>query len=199
MDTKSENNAVQKLSRWRRFCKWFLTKVLRWSYIGTPPPEKKVILIGVPHTSAWDLLISYLYYQAIGGNAKVMIKKESFKGLQGKVLRKVGGIPVDRSNATAFMHSLIHQMNENPEGLHLAMCPEGTRKACHKWKTGYHTLAKETGARVYLGYFDWKHKVITSGIPFDLTDDARADTQRMQEYYGSLDIDGKHPEGWATK
>lgn len=193
MNTETE----VRLSGWRKFCKWLLTKVMGWKYVGTPPPERNAILIGVPHTSAWDLLVSYLYYQAIGGNAKVMIKKESFKGPMGWILRKVGGIPVDRSNSTAFLHSIIHQMNEN--GMHLAMCPEGTRKACHRWKTGYHTIAKQTGATVYLGYFDWKHKVITCGIPFELTDEARADTDRMQAYYAGLDIDGRHPEGWATK
>lgn len=190
---------VKEIKGWRKFCKWLLTKVLGWEIEEGIPAEKNAILIGVPHTSIWDLVISYLYYQGIGGDAKVMVKKEAFKGPLGVLLRKIGGIPVDRSHSTAFIHSIIHEMTDTEKGLQLAMCPEGTRKACHRWKTGYHTIARQAGATVYLGYFDWKHKRITRGVEFPLTDDARADTDRMQEYYSTLDIDGKHPEGWATK
>ncbi len=190
---------VTEKNGWQKFCHWFLTKVLGWTAVEGIPTEKNAILIGVPHTSIWDLVISYLYYTGVGGDAKVMVKKEAFKGPLGWIIRKLGGIPVDRSNSTAFIHSIIHEMNDSEKGLHLAMCPEGTRTAVHRWKTGYHTIAKQGGATVYLGYFDWKHKVITCGEEFPLTDDAREDTNRMQEYYSKMDIDGKHPEGWATK
>ena len=190
---------VKDIRGWRKFCRWFLTKVMRWEIEEGIPAEKNAILIGVPHTSIWDMLVSYLYYQGIGGNAKVMVKKEAMDGPFGWLIRALGGIPVDRSNSTAFIHSIIHQMTDTEEGLHLAMCPEGTRKACHKWKTGYHTIARQAGATVYLGCFDWKHRRITRGPEFELTDDARADTARMQEYYSKLDIAGKNPEGFATK
>lgn len=190
---------MKKNSAWRRFCLWILTKVMGWTYSGEVPPEKNAIFIGCPHTSMWDFVVSYTYYTGIGGNAKVMIKKEAFFWPLGPILRMLGGIAMDRKHPAGPLHSIISAMNETPEGMHLAMCPEGTRKACHRWKTGYHVIAKQTGATVYLGYFDWKHKHITVGERFELTDDARADTARMQEYYSKLDINGKNPEGWACE
>ncbi len=184
---------------WRKFCKWLLTKAMGWTYSGEVPSEKNAILLGCPHTSMWDFVVSYTYYITIGGHAKIMIKKEAFFWPLGPILRKLGGIPMDRKHSSGPLHSIINEMKNNPDGVHLAMCPEGTRKACHKWKTGYHTIARQTGAAVYLGYFDWKHKHITVGEKFELSDDARADTNRMQEIYGAMDIGGKHPDGWATK
>ena len=60
-------------------------------------PEPKCLILGVPHTSGWDFIISYLFYTSIGGKANVMVKKEFFWGPFGPLLRALGGVPVDRS------------------------------------------------------------------------------------------------------
>ena len=63
---------------WQKFCGWLL-KVMGWTVDNpTVVPEDKCIILGVPHTSAWDFVISYLFYKSIGGDAKVIIKKEFF-------------------------------------------------------------------------------------------------------------------------
>ena len=58
--------------------------------------------------------------------------------------------------------------------------------------------AEETGATVYMSYFDWKTKHIGIGKPVELTDDARADTQRIQALYEEMGLEGKHPEKYIT-
>ena len=83
---------------WRKFCK-FLLKSLGWKVThDVPVPEDKCIILGVPHTSIWDFAISYLYYMAIGGEAKCMIKKEMFFWPFGWLLKKLHGVPIDRSS-----------------------------------------------------------------------------------------------------
>lgn len=146
-----------------------LGKVLRipsqkmgWTTVGGPAPEAKCVLLGVPHTSAWDFVISYLFYTQFDKTAHVMIKKEFFKWPVGAFLRKVGCIPVDRSSASAMLFSLINEM-EKVDTFHLAIAPEGTRHAVKKWKTGYHMIAKKVGCPVYMGYFDWKTKCVSIG------------------------------------
>ena len=169
-----------------------------WTTVGGPVPEKKAIILGVPHTSAKDFLISYLFYtQFDAQKAHVMIKKEFFFWPLGPVLRKMGAVPVDRSNATAMVKSLIDQM-EDKETFILAIAPEGTRKATRKWKTGYHLIAKSVGCPVYLGYFDWGRKRVSAGEKVQLTDDARADTGRIQEIYERMGLVGKNPKGFVT-
>ena len=169
---------------WSKFCGWLL-KCMGWTVDNeTVVPEDKCIILGVPHTSGWDFVISYLFYSSLGGNAKVMIKKEFFFWPLGGLLRKLGGLPVDRKNAVSMVVSTIHQMKE-ADVCHLAIAPEGTRKPIKRWKTGFHTIAREVGCSVYMGYFDWKTKHVGWGKKVELTDDARADMKRIQDLKGN--------------
>ena len=168
-----------------------------WTVVEPPAPEKKCIILGVPHTSMWDFVVSYLYYTSVGGTANVMIAKEFFWWPLGALLKALGAVPVDRKNPTALMVSIIHEMNK-AEYMHLAIAPEGTRKAIKRWKTGFHTIARECNIPVYMGYFDWKTKRVGRGIKVELTDDARADMKRIQDLYEQMHMQGKHPEKYVT-
>ena len=185
------------MSSWTKFCGWLLKKK-GWTTVGGPVPEKKALILGVPHTSVKDFIISYLFYtQFDAQKARVMIKKEFFFWPLGPIIRKLGAVPVDRSNATSLVKSLIDQM-EAEDTFILAIAPEGTRKPVRKWKTGYHLIAKAVGCPVYLGYFDWGRKRVSVGEKVELTDDARADTDRIQAIYEGMGLKGKHPEGFIT-
>ncbi len=184
------------MDTWGKFC-GFMLKTLGWTKVNDSVEEDKCILLGVPHTSVWDFLISYLYYRSCGEKAKCMVKKEFFFPPVGWLLRAMGGIPVDRSNPTTLLRSVIKEM-EAPGRFHLAIAPEGTRKPVKNWKTGFHLIARATGIPVYLGFFDWGTKRIGRGEKVELTDDARADMKRIQEIYENMHLTGKHPEKYIT-
>ena len=178
--------------RWAKFCGWMLRK-LGWESIGGPMKEPKAIVLGVPHTTVWDFLICYLFYTQFGKVAHIMIKKEFFFWPLGPILKTCGAVPVERSSAASMVKSLINVMEEVPE-FHLAIAPEGTRKPTRNWKSGYHLIARETGATVYLGYYDWGRKRISVGEPFELTDDPKADMKRIYDHYRPLGLQGKHKD-----
>ncbi len=184
------------MDNWAKFCGWMLRKI-GWTADGPAVEEDKCVILGVPHTSGWDFLISYLYYRSLGEHAKCMIKKEFFFPPIGWLLKAMGGVPVDRSSPTNMLRSIIEQM-EKPGRFHLALAPEGTRKAIKNWKTGFHTIARHTGASVYLGYFDWGTKHVGRGRKVELTDDPRADMKRIQQLYEEMHLVGKHPERYVT-
>jgi len=177
----------------------FLLKILGWKavYEGMPT-EQKCIIIGVPHTTAWDFVISWLYYTSAGRTANVMVKKEFFFWPVGILMRKMGALPIDRSRGANIIRQTIQKVKEN-EYIHLAIAPEGTRDRTTRWKAGFHMIARETGIPVYLGSFDWSRKIITTGDRFELTDDAAADIIRMKDYYREKGIVGKHPEKFTTE
>jgi len=184
-----------------KFAKFILFKVLGWRYSegeGDLIPEQKAIFLAAPHTSIWDFVIGYLYYRSIGGKLRVMIKKEAFFFPFGLLLRALGGFPIDRSHPQKVLMGVVHEM-EKPGVFHLCICPEGTRKAVHKWKTGYHSIATHTGAPVYLGHYDYKTKLLGHGPAFPLTGDARADTDEIQKAYGRMGLTALHPEGYTTR
>ena len=181
---------------WAKFCGKLLRR-MGWESIGGPMKEKKAIVLGVPHTSVWDFLVSYLFYTQFGKVAHIMIKKEFFFWPLGPILRACGAVPVDRESAASMVRSLIHEMDQADE-FHLAIAPEGTRKAVKRWKTGFHLIARETGATVYVGYYDWGRKRISVGEPIELTDDPKADMQRIYDIYRPMGIQGLHKDGFIV-
>lgn len=188
--------AEKKLSCWSRFCGWLLRQK-GWTRDSEYMPEKRAIVLGVPHTSFKDFIVSYLFSASYGKTTHVMIKKESFFFPVGVFLRAVGCIPVDRSNSTALVKSLIDAMNKEEE-FYLAIAPEGTRKAVKRWKAGFAFIAKETGIPVYAGYFDWGTRHIGIGEKLELTGDPKADVKIVQEHYSKMNLVGKHPEGYTA-
>lgn len=175
-----------------------ILKARGWTIVGGLPDEEKCILLGVPHTSILDFWVAMLFYTAIGGKARCMVKKELFFLPLGWLLRSFGAFPVDRKNPTAMVRSVIEEM-ENCDHFHLAIAPEGTRKPVKRWKTGFHYIARKTGIPVYMGFFDWKTKRVGCGRKVELTDDAAADMKRIQQLYEDMHLEGRHPENYVTK
>lgn len=184
-----------------KFARFLICKVMKWTIVGEPGPENKLIYLAAPHTSIWDFVVGYLYYRALGGHLKTMIKKEAFFFPLGPILRAMGAFPIDRSNPQRMIMSIVHEMDSLQEGktFHLVICPEGTRSGVHKWKTGYHTIARETGIPVYITFFDYASKRVGIKGKVELTDNARADTDRIQGIYESMKLTALHPDWYFTK
>lgn len=181
----------------QKFSKFLLTKVMGWTIVGEKAPEEKVIFLAAPHTSIWDFWVGYLYYRSVGGHLKTMIKKEAFFFPVNYLLRAMGAFPIDRSHPQKMLMSVMHEMQQ-PGDFHLVICPEGTRKPVHKWKTGYHTIASNTGAPVYLTFFDYAKKRVGIFQKYELTGTAREDTDRIQAIYEEQHFTGKFPEMYVT-
>ncbi|MGE4587522.1 MAG: 1-acyl-sn-glycerol-3-phosphate acyltransferase [Mangrovibacterium sp.] len=175
----------------KQICR-FLMKLWGWKAVNGVMPHKKAIIFGVPHTSAWDFVISYLYYTSVGGLVHIMIKKEFFPRPLGFFLKKMGAIPIDRAKGATVVRQAISMMN-SCEHFHLALTPEGTRARTTRWKAGFHKIARETGAVVYLGFIDWGKKEIGWTDTLQLTDDPAADIRRIKAYYKAKGVLGKYP------
>lgn len=175
-----------------------ILKAFGWTVDGGLPPEDKCIILGAPHTTIFDFPLAYLYYKSLGGKAVCMVKKETFRTPLGPIVRKMGGIPVDRSSSANMLRSIITEINAN-EKFHLAIAPEGTRRPVKKWKMGFRLIAKACDIPVYLVYFDWGRKHIGWWKKFELTDDAEADRIRLQQDYEDMHITGLHNENYRTR
>lgn len=182
----------------KNFCGRLLS-LLGWTVDRREVAENKAVILGVPHTSISDFFVAYLFYKSLGHTAHIMIKKEFFFWPVGFFLRKLGCIPVDRSNGATVVRSVISECKAAKGEFHLCIAPEGTRKPVHKWKMGYHSIAKALDCPVYLGFFDWKRKIVSVGDPFYLSDNARKDTDTIQSLYEAMNLGAKHPENYCTK
>jgi 1-acyl-sn-glycerol-3-phosphate acyltransferase len=174
-----------------------LLRLLGWRVVEPTVPEPKCIILGAPHTSAWDFVISYLYYSSVGGKAYVMVKKSFFWGPLGPIMKAMGALPVDRSHGASLVRQVIEEFRER-EVFHLAIAPEGTRRRTDKWKTGFHTIARAADIPVYTGYFDWKTKRVGRGEKIELTADPEYDLRRIRQWYKDKGVQGKYPALFST-
>ncbi|MDL2309101.1 1-acyl-sn-glycerol-3-phosphate acyltransferase, partial [Bacteroidales bacterium OttesenSCG-928-C03] len=86
----------------KKFC-LFLLKLLRFKPdMENIPKDDKYVLLFVPHTSMYDFVIGKITLTAMGVNALFLIKSEAFWWPMGVLLRKLGGIPLNRKNASRF-------------------------------------------------------------------------------------------------
>ena len=173
---------------WRKVFR-VLVRVSGWRLEGEFPNVARVVLIAAPHSSWWDGVHGLLFKVALGADISFMAKRELFTGPLGWLLRKLGGIPIERHAA----HGVVTQMGDlfNARAkLWLGITPEGTRKRVAEWKSGFWHIAREARVPILPVYFDYPRKVIGIGPLFPPTADREADLAALRAFYAPYM--GKH-------
>lgn len=175
----------------KAICGFIYYKLLGWKSNVTVPDLDKYIICAAPHTSNWDLFIGKLFYGAIGRETGFLMKKDWFFWPLGPIFRWMGGIPVDRSKRTSLVDQII-QIAKNSKTFHLAITPEGTRKANPNWKKGFYHIAVGADIPIFLIGIDYSQKCITATKVFKPTGDIEKDMKDIKLYF--KDFKGKIPE-----
>ncbi|PIE90485.1 MAG: acyltransferase [Acidobacteria bacterium] len=136
--------------------------VLGWRLVGRIPNIKKCVLVLAPHTSNWDFVIALATYFKLGLHTHWFGKHTLFKGLFGRFLRYIGGIPVARHTQHGFVQQLVDQFNKRDKMM-LAVTPEGTRKKTKEWKKGFYYIASGANVPIFLVSFDYHKKELRFG------------------------------------
>lgn len=160
-----------------------------WRLEGEFPDVPKLVLIVAPHSSWWDGFLGLLFKVALGIDIAFMAKRELFRWPLGRLLRRLGGVPIERHAAHEVVGQMVQRFRER-ERLWLVIEPEGTRKAVAKWKSGFWHIARKAGVPILPGYFDYPRKVIGLGPLFDPTRDREADLAALRAFYAPYR--GKH-------
>ena len=175
--------------------KWIYFKVLGWKVVGNLTMSKdtvmKAVLIGAPHTSGYDFIISLLLREVVGIKSNFVGKKELFVWPFGYFFRSIGGAPLDRTSGQNKVQAIASLFNSRDE-FRLAISPEGTRKKVDQWKTGFYYIAKTAKVPIIMFTFDFKNKQNLVSEPFYPTDDKDADFRFMYNFF--KDVKGKNPE-----
>lgn len=157
-----------------------IVKVMRYRMVGGVPPSG--ILVGAPHTSNWDFITMLLVMWHGGAHPRVLVKKQLFKGPLGWVLRGLGGIPLDRDNASEVVRELAAE-SRNGQPFRLILAAEGTRSKGEYWKSGFLRLSQQTGLPITLAFFEPPTRTMGFGPTFHATDDVAADMDIVREFY----------------
>jgi len=172
----------------------FILNLMGWKYEVLTPMFDKCVLVIAPHTSNWDFLMGELGYTAMGSSANFVIKKEWTTGLLGPIIKKLGGIGVDRSKANRFTDQ-IADLYKTREKFSLAITPEGTRKRNPKWKKGFYHIAIKAQVPIVLVVIDYKKKYMALFDVFTPTGDEQADIRAIQQKYKYAT--GKNPDQFS--
>lgn len=156
--------------------------MLGWKLKGSFPDEKKLIFIGAPHTSNWDLIIALAAMMAVGVKASWMMKKEAFFWPVGGLWKSLGGIPIDRKSKNNITTQMADWFNSVDQG-YLGMTPEGTRSKVDKFKKGYLRMAYAAKVPVFIIAIHGPTKEIILDKCWDLTYDTEVDNRRIKAYY----------------
>jgi 1-acyl-sn-glycerol-3-phosphate acyltransferase len=165
----------------RRFFGWLL-RACGWKLVGQFPDVPKLVFVAAPHSSWWDGVWGLMSKVAVGLDASFMAKKELFRGPLGWLLRRLGGIPIERNAAHGVVEQMVARFAEN-DRLWLGIAAEGTRKTVTKWKSGFWQIAREANVPVMTLYFHYPEKTIGIGPLFELSDNRDADIARIREFY----------------
>ncbi len=170
-------------------------RILGWKFVVTVPNYDKCIVCAAPHTSNFDLFIGKLFYGATGRKTKFMMKSEWFFFPLGLLFKAVGAIPVNRKQKTSLVDQMVERF-ARVKKFHLAITPEGTRKANPKWKKGFYYIAKKAQVPIVLVGISYDTKTITSDKVIFPSENIDDDMREIKLYFKRFK--GKHPENFAT-
>jgi 1-acyl-sn-glycerol-3-phosphate acyltransferase len=163
-----------------------------WRTVGTVP--LRGVLVGAPHTSNWDWVLTLLLGWDYRIQIKLLVKQEFFKGPLAPLMRATGAVALDRDNPGETVRQLLAEA-EGDEPFVLGLAAEGTRSRGEYWKSGFYRIAQQSGLPITLAYLDAPSRVVGWGPTFAPTGDVSADMDRVREFYA--DKTGIRPEGFT--
>lgn len=168
-----------------------LLRALGWRVEVTWPAVPRCVIVVYPHTSNWDFFIGYLARLELGIPLQWIGKDTLFRWPLAGLLRRMGGLPVNRRERTGFIAHLAEEMRRRP-WTWIALAPEGTRAHTDHWKSGFYHLALAARAPVGLAFIDYGARVVGLHTYLELSGDEEADLARIRlAYAGKV---GRHPE-----
>ena len=164
----------------------------RWTLVREDPAVTgSRIILGAPHTSNWDFVLMLAIAWSHGISPRFLGKHQLFQGPGGWIMRRLGGIPVDRSDPSRIVDEVIALIASGEE-IQLVVTPEGTRGAGTHWRSGFHRISVATGLPVTLGYPDITTETAGLGPTLVMTGDVTTDMDAIRAFYA--DKAGVRPE-----
>lgn len=170
-----------------------LMRLSGWHFDGALPDVPKIVIAVAPHTSNWDFVIGVMVLWSLDIKLSFLGKHSLFRGVFGRWMRSIGGIPVNRDSTHGVVADVVQAFAQT-DRMVLALAPEGTRQLDKAFKKGFLYIAHGAGVPVLLTYFDFSKKVIGFGPLFITTGDVERDMTFVLNFFRP--INGKYRKVW---
>ena len=114
--------------------------------------KKNILLLLDPITSNWDFFIFLLVKFACKIKVVFIGKHTIFVWPFNWILRKIGGIPVERTSTNNIVDQIVAEFNTR-DNMIFALSPEGTRSYLNHWKSGFYHIARKANIPVQAAFF----------------------------------------------
>ena len=156
--------------------------IMGWKIRGRIPDFKKFVIIAAPHSSNWDfvffLLIIFKFKISVHWMGKHTMFRWPFKWL----LKRLGGIPIDRSKKGNVVQSMCKAFEESKR-LIITIAPSGTRERVMTWKTGFYHIARKAKVPIVCGFIDYKNSTVGIGPSLIPSGDIEKDMISIKSFY----------------
>jgi 1-acyl-sn-glycerol-3-phosphate acyltransferase len=166
-----------------------LLRLAGWRILFDGLPAAQGVAIVYPHTSNWDFVVGLLAKWGIGIPVTFWGKDTLFRvPLFGRWMRWVGGVPVDRGNASGVVGSMVQalqQARRDGRFLWLALAPEGTRRFVDGWRSGFYHVAVASQVPLGLVCLDYVRREVGFRAFLQLGGDPAADLAAVAGVLGN--------------
>ncbi|MDE2427696.1 MAG: 1-acyl-sn-glycerol-3-phosphate acyltransferase [Burkholderiales bacterium] len=182
---------IEKNPTGTKIQRWALAtmQLLGWTLHFRPLPGPRGVIVVYPHTSNWDFLIGVLAKLALGIPFHFIAKSSLFEGLTGatigRIVRYLGGEPIERGTSTGAIVRLAQKINQ-ADWYWMAIAPEGTRSLKPYWRSGFYHIALAANVPVGCAYFDFKRKIVSLVDYIDLSGDSAVDIERVRAAFDGV-------------
>lgn len=171
----------------------FIGKLTGWTVEGTLPNTNKIMVIGAPHSSNWDWILTLFAANYLGVRISWMAKHTLFRWPFGYVMRWLGGVPVDRRAAQGTVEQAVERFVKVDE-LILCITPEGTRRKVREWKQGFYHIALGADVPIVAAAFDYGRKRVYFGPIFKPSGNLEEDMPIVKSFFDG--VKPKNPQNW---
>jgi 1-acyl-sn-glycerol-3-phosphate acyltransferase len=163
-----------------------------WRVEGSfPHGLRRAVVIAAPHTTNWDLPYMLAVSWVLGVRPSWLGKQELFRWPYGWLMRRLGGLPVDRARRTNLVEQAAERLAE-ADRLFLVVPPSGTRSRAAHWKSGFYHIARRARVPIVCAFLDYETKTGGVGLVLAPTGDLGADMDRLRFFY--RDVRGRYPD-----
>lgn len=185
MDAFEQNRSEAMPRMGNALTRWIgrsLMSLIGWTLDGKVADEPRLIIVGAPHTSNWDLYLAMGTSLALGLRFSWMMKKEAFFWPLGGLWKALGGIPIDRKSKNDVTQQMVDVFKRSDK-LWLGITPEGTRSKVGSYRKGYLRIAYAANVPIQLIAVDGINKSIVLDQIWSLTGDIEQDNDAIKDYY----------------
>jgi 1-acyl-sn-glycerol-3-phosphate acyltransferase len=186
------DNNIPRLGN--RFSEWLGKTVLSamgWSFSGQFPTHRKMVITVAPHTSNWDFVLGLAVAFSLRLKISFFGKHSIFIPPFDRLLKRWGGIPIERSQTHGVVTQMTDKMIEADQMV-LCLSPEGTRSKITQWKTGFLHIAHKSNVPVFLVGLDYGKKQVLLGESLMISENIPAEMNKIYQYYAN--VQAKFPD-----